>query len=180
MSNKYYRDMFELVDDIFSNTLNDAMSVFGNVQRQQPARHNKMISSSSFPPTNIFIDQKTKILTIQSALAGVKEEWIDLSFDGDNLRLTVKVPQTIEKDEKTEVCTPYYFQQGLKTFSELKTSWTVDPRYFNREKVQVKFDNGLLIIEIPPRDEVAPKKISVFGKLSETKKLEDSSVKNED
>jgi len=168
MSFKNYRNMFDLIDDIFNDAYYGAAT--GSVQ---PVRFNKNISSQSFPPTNILIDQKTKIMTIQSALAGIHEDWINLSFDGDSLNLIVNVPKNEEKKEETQ---NYYFQIGLKKIESLKTSWNVDPRYFDREKVEVKFDNGLLTITIPPREEVAPKKIPIFGNL----KLEDLTKKEEE
>lgn len=158
-------NMFDLMDNIF----NDAFRAVDAFNRMEPGRFNKMISSSSFPPTNIMVDQVTKVMTIEAALAGVKEEWINLSFDGDNLKLVVKVPQEVKKGDT--VCHPYYIQQGLKTFSNLETSWAVDPRYFDRENVKVEFNNGLLQITIPPREEVAPKKIPIFGKLDLNKQI---------
>ena len=145
------RNMFDLFDDIFSNVFNESWEL-------SPGRFNKQISSSSFPPTNISIGTESKVMTIQAALAGIKEEQINLSFDGDYLKLIVDTPTT-ENDKN------YFFQQGLKTISHFETKWGVDPRYFDREKVKVDFSNGLLTITIPPKEEVATKKIPLFGKL---------------
>jgi len=164
MSTNYYRDVFEIVDDIFNNVFAIPRSSY------QPMRFNKQISSGSFPPTNVVIDQKTKILTIQAALAGIHEDWINLGFDGDYLKLIVDVPN--KEEDKTEESSNYYFQLGLKKVEHVESSWKVDPRYFDREKVNVEFVNGLLTITIPPREEVAPKKIPVFGGL----KLEDKTA----
>jgi len=154
--------MFDLIDDIF----NDFASVNNDCRKEwhQPARFNKQFSTSSFPPTNILIDKKTKVLTIQSALAGIHEDWINLEFDGDSLKLIIDVPGDKQQDILDEL-NNHYFQLGLKKVQHTETAWTVDPRYFDREKVDVKFDNGLLTITIPPRDEVAPKKIPIFGNL---------------
>jgi len=155
------------MDDLIGNIFNEAFDIFGNWPTES-IRFNKSLSTAPFPPTNISIDQVTKVMTTQAALAGVKEEWINLSFDGDSLKLTVQVPQELKEGDKVE--RPYYLQQGLKTFSNIETSWVVDTRYFDREKVSVQFNDGLLVIDIPPRDEVAPKKIPIFGKLQLEKK----------
>jgi len=162
-----YANMFDLIDDIFNSTFAD--SGLGSFRTTQPIRFNKHFQSTSFPPTNIAIDQKTKVMMIQSALSGVKEDWINLTFDGDCLKLVVDVPVEKETDNN------YYIQTGLKKIAHLETSWTVDPRYFDREKVNVTFEDGLLTITIPPRDEVAPKKIPIFGNL----KLDDLTKKED-
>jgi len=145
--------MFDLIDDIFQNVWRESWDI-------QPSRFNKQISSSSFPPTNISVGTDSKVLTIQAALAGVKEEQINLAFDGDYLKLIVDIPA-----QSDEVSKEYFIQQGLKTFNHFETSWAVDVRYFDRDKVKVDFTNGLLTITIPPKEEVTAKKIPVFGKL---------------
>jgi len=161
MSNKYYRDIFDIFDDMFND-------VFAFQSALQPSRFNKQIASQPFPPTNIIIDQKSKTLTIQAALAGIHEDWINLAFDGDNLKLVVDVPNKV--DDRKEDSNNYYLQLGLKRIERVETNWKVDPRYFDREQVKVTFDNGLLTITIPPREEVAPKKIPIFGGLQIEKK----------
>lgn len=162
--------MFDLIDDIFNE------SFFWNMNRRDASdgapRQNRQISSNSFPPTNISINPDTKVLSIQAALAGVEEEWINLTFNSDQLKLVVKVPQTTKPEEKPEVKKDFYLQTGLKTFSELETAWNIDTRYFDRDKVDVKYKNGLLQITIPPRDEVKPKNIPIFGKLKLEEKTE--------
>jgi HSP20 family molecular chaperone IbpA len=157
-----FRDMNSLLGSIFND-------VFGDwPQNYEPVRFNKMISTNSFPPTNISVDQNTKVMVIQSALAGIHEDWINLSFDGDQLKLVVDIPK---KEENTDA-NPYFFQQGLKNIQHLETSWTVDPRFYSREDVDVAFDNGLLTIKINPKEDVKPKQIKLFGGLN-TKKLEE-------
>jgi len=161
---KQYRD----VSDLFGSMFDDAFEALGAWNSYEPPRINKIISSNSFPPTNISIDSKTKVMIIQSALAGIHEDWINLSFDGDHLKLVVDVPECDEKKDES----PYYLQQGLKKVKHFETNWTVDPRFYSREDVNVTFDNGLLVIKIFPREDVKPKQIKLFGNL-EPKQVED-------
>ena len=152
-----------LMDAIF----NDAFKAFGTWE-SQPSRFNKWVSSGSFPPTNIMVNKDTKVLTITAALAGIHEDWINLSWDGDSLKLVVDVPSKVEdqKEESPNV----YLQLGLKKIEHLETSWQIDPRFFSREDINVNFLNGLLTIEIQPREDVKPKKQKLFGGLDVSKK----------
>lgn len=151
--NTYYRDFFSLMDDIFNES-------FTVLERAQAPRVNKLISSDSFPPTNIMVDPKTKTMTIEAALAGIKEDQINLSFDGESIKLVIDATSSDERQVQ------HYVQRGLKKIGKLTTQYALDPRFYDREKVSVNFENGLLTITIPPREEVAPKKIPLFGKLS--------------
>jgi HSP20 family molecular chaperone IbpA len=146
--------------DLFDSFFNDPGSLRG--LNTQPMRHNRLISTSSFPPANVIVDRETKELYIEVALAGCTEDNIALSFDSDRLKLVVDVP-TIEDESESD---PYYIQRGLKKIQHVETSWLVDPRFYNRETVKVEFNNGLLTIRLFPKEDVRPRKINVFGKLA--------------
>lgn len=163
MSTRYYRDIFSVMDDIFNET-------FTVLQATQPVRINKLISSNTFPPTNIYVDKETKVMTIESALAGVREDQINLSFDGEQIKLIVK-----NEDCKGYNKDAVYLQTGLKQCINLETAWNIDTRFYDRDTIETTFENGLLTIVISPREEVKPKKMSLFGKL----KIEDK-VENKD
>jgi HSP20 family molecular chaperone IbpA len=158
-----YTNIFDLFDDIWSDTF----SVI------QPSRFNKAIASADWPPANALINQKTKELTFEVALAGVKEEEINLSFDGDYLRLVVdrKIADSHLKDG--EVATDYVVQRGFRPVDHAEVSWIVDPRYYSRENVDVSFENGLLVIKVSPKEDVKPRKVSLFGKLEEKPAIEE-------
>jgi len=160
----YYNDIFKMIDDIFSDV---AQLSFVD----QPSRFNKAISSASFPPANVLVNPKTKVLTIEVALAGCEEKDINLSFDSDYLRLIIDRDtgdKDVSEDEKD-----YVIQRGLRIVEKAEVSWLVDPRYYDRESVKVDFINGLLTIKVYPRSEVAPKKISLFGSLADKKQIEE-------
>ena len=160
MSKNYY-NIFQMIDDIFSDMAN--VSLLDN----QPSRYNKAISSASFPPANLSVNNKTKELTIEVALAGCSEKDINLSFDADYLKLVVDRNTGDKNLKEGETATEYVIQRGLKVVDKAEVSWLIDPRYYDRETVKVTFENGLLVIKVYPRSEVAPKKISLFGGLAE-------------
>lgn len=153
--NKSYGNLIELFEDIF----NDSFKILRGCD-VQPIRYNKQISSGSFPPTNIYIDKDTKEMTVQAALAGIREDQISLSWDGDYLKLVVNA--TEEKDEKPRV----FIQTGLKKIKEFETSWAVDPRFYSRDDFEVTFENGLLTVVIRPKEDVKPRKLTIFGGLN--------------
>ena len=159
MNNNYYG--FKELVDFFDSFFDDGFSKLDI----QPMRYNKLISTSSFPPANVTINKETKELYIEVALAGCAEENINLSFDSDYLKLVVDVPTKEDENQDT------YIQRGLKKISHIETGWFVDPRFYDRDSVKVKFLNGLLTIRIIPKEDVRPRKINVFGKLAEPAKI---------
>jgi molecular chaperone IbpB/HSP20 family protein len=164
MTTKVYDDLFGLFDEIFS----DSARFFKLVDNSQPARFNRLVSSSQFPPADIVCDTKTKKLTIRVALAGYSEEDINLSFDGDYLKLVVNR----SVDEKEEV-PEYVMQKGIKLPNHVEASWIIDPRFYDRESAKVSFENGLLVVNIFPREDMKPKNIKIFGSLNTEKQIEE-------
>jgi HSP20 family molecular chaperone IbpA len=162
-----YDDFLSLFDQIFSDSARQLDKFAEN--NNQPARYNKLMSTSQFPPANIFCNTKTKVLRIEVALAGYSEDDLNLSFDGDRLKLIVDRPdgdKSLGEDEKVE---EYVMQRAIKLPKHFVSEWLIDPRYYDRDSVTVNYKDGLLTINISPRAEVAPKKIALFGNL----KLED-------
>ena len=171
--NKSYGNLMDLFDDIF----NDSFKILRGCD-VQPIRYNKQISSGSFPPTNIFIDKDTKEMTVQAALAGIREDQISLSWDGDYLKLVVNA--TEEKDGKRGA--RVFIQSGLKKIKKFETSWVVDPRFYSRDDFKVTFENGLLTVVIRPKEDVKPRKLTIFGGLDLNKNAigVESKVEDED
>jgi len=166
MSRKYYDfgDIFDLFDSVFNN------SISRSFEMQQPARYNRLISTGDFPPANVVVNKETKELIIEVALAGCSEDNVKLSFDSDYLKLEVEIPQEDVNTDQFIV-----LQRGIKKYKYIKASWVVDPRFYNRDEVDVTLKDGLLTIRISPKDDVKPRKINVFGKLTtpeEREKLE--------
>jgi molecular chaperone IbpB/HSP20 family protein len=170
MSNSYYGTFFNLFDDIFSESAR-----FLELAETQPARFNKTVSSSQFPPSDVFVDTKTKKMTIKVALAGYSEENINLRFDGDYLKLTIDLP--IKGEEES---IEYVVQRGIKLPKHVEAAWGIDNRYYDRDSATVNYKDGLLTVEISPREEVAPKKIKLFGNLDLEKDEKLSISKEED
>jgi len=158
-----FGDIFDLFDMVFSNSISQSFEM------RQPSRYNRLISTGDFPPANVVVNKETKELIIEVALAGCSEENVKLSFDSDYLKLEVEMPGEENWDQSIVL------QRGIKKYKYVKASWVVDPRFYNRDEVDVVMKDGLLTIRISPKEDVKPRKINVFGKLTtpeEREKLE--------
>ena len=152
------RDMtiFDLVDEVVNNAFNgfDDDAYFSTYI---PAKVEKEICSSSFPPSNVDINQDTKVLTIECSLTGVKEDEFSLDFENDKIKLVVKKDNDMSKR--------YYLQHGLKLISNGEIIWKVDLRNYDRDSTKVTYENGLLRIVIQPNELSKPRTQKLFGKL---------------
>jgi len=167
-----YNDLFSLMDAMFNDT--------GFPDLLEQPRHNKLISTGDWPPANVIVNTETKELTIEVGLVGVTEDQINLGFDGDNLKLVVHT-LPVEREPISKLDAPLrYLQRGLRRIGSVECSWKIDPRFYDRDNVEVKLVNGLLTIKMQPREDVKPKKIDLFGSykpIDSTCKLMDASTK---
>lgn len=155
-----------LVHDLFDSIFND---FFYDLPR---TNYSKLISSGSFPPSDIWVDKETKTCNIQVALAGVPENAIAVDYDSGKMKLFVNCGKD-ENDEK------YTIQNGIRKIGKLTTSWAIDDSYYDVEKTNVTFVNGLLTISIPAKEEIA--KPTVKRLFGETKnQLEDKTENNKE
>jgi HSP20 family protein len=100
-------------------------------------------------------EQEDKFL-IKAELPGVKEEDIGISVSGNSL--------TIEGEKRTESETKkkgYYYSEA--TYGNFSRSMTI-PSMVDANKIDAKFDNGILEITLPKIAESKPKKISIAAK----------------
>jgi HSP20 family protein len=100
----------------------------------------------SYPPMNIFL-AKDKSLVFEIALAGFNEKDIDLQFKGDYLHFSAAAPKSAEEEEGIQ-----YFKRRLKLKSIDEQRYYVPEDKFDRNKVEARFQDGLLRIVIPARE----------------------------
>ena len=143
-----YNDPFEVLFRNFFNT----------------ESHFDRVSNSSFShPVDIY-DSKDG-LVIEVAAIGVDEEDININVeDGNILRVSYKKQKSEEQstDEK-EDC---FIHKGIKR-SSFDLGWKIGTTY-NLEEVSANLDKGLLTINIPFAEKLAPKQIPI---ISAAKKL---------
>lgn len=178
-----FNDPFETFADFFDNIFTDAFNNFHMIEavNSQAPKIRREVCSTSFPPSSYSVDDRTKSLHIVAALAGLSEKDISLDYDNDLLKLT------INKQKKEGEDTRAYYYKNLRLVEDDEITWRVDRGKFDIDKTNVKFENGLLEVVIPPTEAAKPKQKKLFGKLDvkaledkDTKQLEDKSENKED
>jgi HSP20 family protein len=108
---------------------------------------------SNFPPTNVSINKDTKDLRYEIAIAGYGPDDITLKFDPN--ALTIEANEV--KKEKDGYFTEYH---GIKQ-SRFSHSWYFPTARYDTDKASAKFVNGILIVDIPAKEETKPKYIQI-------------------
>ncbi|MCX7788833.1 MAG: Hsp20/alpha crystallin family protein [Spirochaetes bacterium] len=102
-----------------------------------------------YPPTNVFM-KADKTLVFEFALAGFKEDQIQLAFKGDYMVLSAKVASEFLPEENIR-----YFKHRLKLKDIVEQKYYVPEDKFDRENVKAVFRHGILKVEIPPKESPA-------------------------
>lgn len=132
--------------------------IFGDIDRIWAMPATTPIYQGSFPPCDVLLNEETKDLKFHFALAGIDEEVIDLSFEGDYLELSI----TPEKPVDNKVDGYSFIQKGIKT-SHVSKEYYVPVAKYQVDKIKVVFDKGILEVYIPARDEIKPRKLKING-----------------
>ena len=101
-----------------------------------------------FPYTDIYGDETT--LTMEIALAGYTKESIDVSIDGNVLRIEGKIDREASKNRR-------YAVNGIKK-ADFKVSYSLGSEWVDKE-IKTTFENGLLRIIFTKEE---PKKIKLL------------------
>lgn len=136
MSNK---DPFEYFNRLFTDV--------GSVANYYP-------NVEQFPPTNIFVENETKDLYFEFALAGYTKEEISLSFEGDYLILGL-APLAVKEEEKRTA-----LRKGIKKV-EYTVKVTISSSKYDTTLATASFNDGILSVFVPAKAEVKPKAIEI-------------------
>jgi len=107
----------------------------------------------NYPPLDVFIDEETKDLHLEFAMAGIPLEDIRLNIDGDYLLLDADKREDSIEGKKM-------IQKGIKKAS-FHNKYMVPAGRYNLKDVKAKKKDGLLIIDIPALEETRPRQISI-------------------
>ncbi|MGZ3866690.1 MAG: Hsp20/alpha crystallin family protein [Bacteroidia bacterium] len=102
---------------------------------------------ASLPAANV--SETDKSYKIELAIPGFKKEEVKVNLE--NEILTIEAENKTEKEEKGEKFTRKEFSYG--TFSR---SFQL-PKAANSDKIEAKYENGLLKLEIPKKEEAINK-----------------------
>jgi HSP20 family protein len=112
-------------------------------------------NSSNFAGTNMTMpavnirENKDEFL-IDVAAPGMTKEHFRVNFD--NGRLTISSERKEEKQEKEEK-----FNRKEFSYMSFQRTFTIPDNLVNGDKVQAKYENGILHITLPKKEEVKPK-----------------------
>ena len=113
------------------------------------------VYNCSYPPLDLLINEKSKDLKFKFALAGFEKSAISLTFEGDYLQLIVDPSLTPIKEDNFEL-----IQKGIK-LSRIDKKFYVPSSKYQTEKIEVKFENGILEIVVPAKVGMQAKKIKI-------------------
>lgn len=139
---------FELnsLQDRMNQLFNQTFGSFENFGFEQP-----LTSENFLPPVDILENEHN--ITIQAEIPGVKQE--DLNITLENNVLTITGERKFEHEEKKE-----NFHRMERRFGKFTRSFTL-PASVDAEKVNANFENGLLNITLPKREEFKAKQITI-------------------
>jgi len=109
----------------------------------------------SYPPMNALMTED-RTLIFEFALAGFDEKDISLSFQGDYMIFSAKMPENSGDADPAAIQAGdnvRYFKRRLKMKDIEKQKYFVPLDKYAQEKVKAVYRNGILKVSIPPKDE---------------------------
>ena len=100
-------------------------------------------------PVDIY--ETDKGLRFELAVVGLEKSDLDITVDGDTLRVSHEKAE--QEEEKN------YIQRGI-TRRSFDLAWKVASK-FNLNKLNAEMDKGLLVIDVPYTESKEPKKITI-------------------
>ena len=173
---KNYLDLGSIFDDIFEAARNFQDEFHRNFQRcnngetgdfdhfgrvfgkQFFDENTDFYPNYSYPPMNVLMT-RDRSLIFEFALAGFDEKDISLSFQGDYMVFSAKMPESSSgtAGEDSAVFQTgenvRYFKRRLKMKDIEKQKYFVPLDKYAQEKVKAVYRNGILRVTIPPKDE---------------------------
>ena len=107
------------------------------------------VEFGGFKP-RVDIKEDEKFIYFDIEIPGVKKEEVKVSVDEDNI-LTIKGEKKFEKKEDIKVCC-----RSERTFGDFERSFQL-PVIASSEKIEAKYENGMLFLSVPKLEPVKPK-----------------------
>jgi len=140
--------------------LHDEMSrLFSGVA---PSEGNEFARGAWSPRVDIFEEKDS--LIVEAELPGLNREDFDLSVE--NNILTLKGERKFEKKENTD-----NFHRVERSYGAFTRQFTL-PQTVTAEGATADFDNGVLRIALPKREETKARKIEITGKSTPARTIE--------
>ncbi|PYQ35791.1 MAG: molecular chaperone [Acidobacteria bacterium] len=151
-----YRDLTS-----FADRFNRA---FGNVTGRE--RDEELSLGTWVPPVDISEDKER--ITLTAELPGFREDQVDVQMEGGVLTIRGERKMEEEKEGRN-------FHRLERSYGHFVRSFTL-PNNVDRDNIRASFNNGLLEIEMPKREEAKPKQIKI-GTGQESRKQKQIDVR---
>jgi len=116
-----------------------------------------LVSANFIPPVDVFEDDHT--ITLQVELPGIKEN--DLNVRLDNNVLTISGERKFENEDRKD-----NFHRIERSYGRFTRAFTL-PGSADPENVNAEFENGVLKVTVPKREESKSRQIKIgAGKTS--------------
>ena len=149
------------------STLQDRVNrIFGGSPMRRD-RDEEMSVGAWIPPVDI-VEEKDRIL-LTAELPGFQEKDIEVQMEGGVLTLRGERKTETEKEGRT-------FHRMERSYGQFVRSFTL-PNNVDRENIKARFNNGLLEIELPKREEAKPRQIKIGSGNSQKKEAIDVKAK---
>lgn len=109
-------------------------------------------SAAGWAPAVDIYEDKDKLI-LKADLPGINEK--DISLDVDGNRLTLKGERRMEKETKEE-----NYHRVERAYGQFVRSFTL-PNTVDVDNIKATFNNGVLEVALPKKEEVKPKQISI-------------------
>jgi HSP20 family protein len=145
-----YRDLSPFVD-----RFNRALGTVAGRERDEELNLGTWI-----PPVDISEDKDR--ITLTAELPGFSEDQVEVQMEGGVLTIRGERKFEDEKEGRN-------FHRLERSYGTFVRSFTL-PNNVDRENIRASFQNGLLEIELPKREEARPRQIKIGSGQAESKK----------
>lgn len=132
-------------------SMQDEMNRLFNVGFSKSNSQEDIVRGAWSPNVDIFESQDKIVL--EAELAGMKPEEVEISIE--NNVITLKGERKFEKDEKSE-----NYHRVERSYGSFTRSFTL-PRTIISDEAVAGFENGVLKITLPKREEAKARKIEI-------------------
>jgi HSP20 family molecular chaperone IbpA len=144
--------------DLFDPRLVSPLDVLVKNFFDNDAVFNKPDNRSIKHPVDVFEDDNG--LTFEVACTGLDKSDVDITIEGDILKITYNKGEEERKSDNTPGREQRrYYHNGIKR-SSFDFGWKV-ARRFELAKANAEMNNGLLLVEIPYANESKPKSLKI-------------------
>jgi HSP20 family molecular chaperone IbpA len=147
--------------DVFDLMWRDFDSFFNGLYEGRVNTNHSSISSNdiyrevSYPPMNLWVEKDSKDLILEFAVAGIPMNNININVEGDYLELEIDKILNMEVNDSYKLV-----RKGIKTGRAKQRIYIPSSKY-KTDEVKAELKDGILLVKVPSREEVRPKKIQI-------------------